>query len=339
MKSFVGLLLVATGVLAGCTSSERKLEDSSLPITPTDAPEASANEQLPAVSPPSLSLDQAGKLPRQVAETQSTLLLELTQLPSESDAEQGDGLLWGLRRRVLAEEISALGNQHPWAGHYASASTTDTYIAVTVAPRAGYTKELVGWKSNVFESGRVRSDGDKITLVPTYYHEESALPLMSREVLRPIRWGDYRFLLESDDLLRFCDAVNSGDPVGSYFLFGAFLMRDRQWSFLDGRPEVRPELPAEFERFVFDEPLKTRVVRVLTDRSTPTVLLDIGTSQGVFESMTLFGSSTDFGMLTVTRVFETSCEASFFNPPRFEEQLVGALVSSRRPVPEASKAK
>jgi hypothetical protein len=256
---------------------------------------------------------------------------EVTQQHSDPPAPEGTDLNWDLRRRVLDEEISSLGSEHPWAGHYATAVTTDTYFAVTVAPRAGYTKALVGWTANIFESGRVRSLEDRITLVPTYFDLDPPLG-RSPEDLWPVRWGDHTYLLESDEMIPFCNAVNSGDPVGTFW-FSGFLLRDREF-WVDRRPEKRPELPVQFERFIFDEPLVARVAQTLSARR---VVLDVGSAQGVFETMPFFGDASSGGLFVVHKVLETTCEASCTATEHFREPHIGQSISSRRPPQDSTE--
>jgi hypothetical protein len=251
-------------------------------------------------------------------------------------ADEVTELNWDLRLRVLDEEISALGTDHPWAGHYATGVLTDTYDTLSIAPRAGYTKALVGSTSNVFESGGVRSDEHKITLDATFFHDESALPLMSPQVLWPVRWGECRFLLESDEMLRFCNGVNSGDPLNTFW-FQGFYLRDRG-SMPDVPPATRPELPLELGRYVFDEPLVARVVKVLSDRPGRVVLLDVGRIQGVFETMWLFGEAPIGGVFVAHEVLNRTCEASFgATDGGSTEPQVGQAVSSRRPAQTPSR--
>ena len=174
LKSSGGLLLLATGVLVGCTSSEKELADSSQPSSSSEAPEASESELQPSISPIPAPLDEG-----------------------EFEA----------RRSAVKAEIDQLGPQHPWAGVYRRFGV-DAGTTLMVAPQSGYVKAYsVLSRESARSYGTARYGAGTLLLEPEFPLTGSASKPIE---LIHVTWGDLQVLLTEFDMAPFCNAVNGG---------------------------------------------------------------------------------------------------------------------------------
>jgi hypothetical protein len=224
------------------------------------------------------------------------------------------------RRSAIDAEIAKLGTKHPWAGVYSSLSV-DTSLEIAIAPENGY---VVG----ACACGRVHARDGRLVLDAEF--SNSNLWRSSRELV-PVSWGDRRYLLAEDELLEFCNRVNSGSELSNPSR--GLMIRSR-----DAKAFGKPELPIEFQARIFDEPLVAKVVSKseaeLTNEqglSKRLVVLDVGRTRGAFEKMRVYRSSPNEMFALVETVHETTCEASYAGDPSFADLPIGAEFSTRRP--------
>jgi hypothetical protein len=101
---------------------------------------------------------------------------------------------------------------------------------------------------------------------------------------RCVRWGAGRHLVPPDRLVQFCDAVASGDSREVGLFLG--MAGERKWP-----PAGRPEVPAEYRKYLDAKPVVARVKTVL---GTPSpdgyadeahVVLSAGSAEGVRPGM------------------------------------------------------
>lgn len=189
------------------------------------------------------------------------------------------------RRDQILREIDA-GKAGAWAGWYTSFHGETTSTGFLWAPESGYLQFVARDNATLDDVsyGRVAMEGTTVRLLPeipigkdvhsfnTLYGEFFA-----------IRWGSGRYLVPTDRLVRFCDAVSSGDPSE----VGQFLCIDRgnAWP-----PAAMPDVPEEYRKYLDARPIVARVKsisRVQTDQDVTynRIVLSAGSADGVRTEM------------------------------------------------------
>jgi hypothetical protein len=158
------------------------------------------------------------------------------------------------------------------------------------------------------------------------FSAEKAEPFVDRSQiphpkLFPVRWGKRSYLLEEDQLLDFCNAVNLGlEPRNN--MHGPFYVRilETDRSRIDGQIEGAPDLPGAWKPFLLSTPLSGKITEVLKEgRAT----VDIGSEGGLREGMRLFvtGKKEDagpfarhYGIVKVVSIEARQCTVEFIRP-------------------------
>lgn len=127
--------------------------------------------------------------------------------------------------------------------------------------------------------------------------------------LTPVKWGDQRWLVPTNQLELFANAVNSG----SWQDYGAFFVRGSEQGENEDMPNEQPEIPERFKYILNREPLTAKVVEVgeKTDVWHPNLTIDIGRNEGVVVGMSFWstGLSNTSVKISVVQVSENRAEA------------------------------
>ena len=241
------------------------------------------------------------------------------------------------RTQAIADEMRNL-QDHAWAGEYFHGDGLGVNVSLLLAPESGF---VFIWRGclGVYDRnyGPVTQDGDDVTLHCEFANHRQGFRGIATS-LRPIRWGERRYLIPDDQMIEFCNAVNSG--VERDGASGRFLIRIRDGERV--RPVVgNPELPEPYARLLLEDEIRGTVteIRETTTRSgrsgikfiNTDVTLDIGTAQGVFEGMELYVHETEsIQTVRVTKAGERTSVAHVqrIDSPR-PRAKVGWKVSSR----------
>jgi hypothetical protein len=111
--------------------------------------------------------------------------------------------------------------------------------------------------------------------------------------LRPTRWGDRLYLIDSADTLDFCNLVNSGSEPRQE-AHGLVFLRDKDWE----RPVAgSPDIPETWRSFLLSAPVRGQIIKTL---STRRAVIDKGESDGLKPGMELYWQGPDFLPYRVT---------------------------------------
>jgi hypothetical protein len=124
-----------------------------------------------------------------------------------------------------------------------------------------------------------------------------------------VRWGKRVYLIPSDRMLSFCNAINLGlEPRAD--MHGQFFLRVTRGQ---GRrapvpAEGAPGLPAAWEHFLLKEPLHGVVTGVVPEG---VVTINLGSKDGIRVGMELWveEAAATFATITVAEVSEAKCTA------------------------------
>jgi hypothetical protein len=110
--------------------------------------------------------------------------------------------------------------------------------------------------------------------------------------LVPVRWGQRHYLIPTDGMIRFTNAVNAGREPDTLFggRSGGFLLRNGD----EKKPvEGLPDIPSEYLNYILKEPLTARISSIGESRMEKSsrvtrVTLNVGGADGLQKGMELF---------------------------------------------------
>lgn len=144
-----------------------------------------------------------------------------------------------LRRRINAENCEH--ENHPWAGDYFAGDGLGFKGSFVISPTLGFAFEFRGCLGLYDQNyGVVTYANDRLHLSFAFEHENNGLQCIA-PVLIPVIWDSRRYLIPANDVVGFCNDINSGvEPRGA--INGNYLLRRG-----DERKPVRalPQLPDE----------------------------------------------------------------------------------------------
>ena len=219
-------------------------------------------------------------------------------------------------RKDMADEIPNLG-AHAWAGEYYKGSGLGN-LHLWVAPKSGFLYEwhgCLGLFDRNYGAASLSADG-RVLLSPTHPTATSGVKELATDYYL-LHWGKRTYLIATNEVIHFCNAVNSGaEPRQG--MHGAFFLRDGD----DALPaEGLPDVPEPYRHYLLDTPFTTTIAAVggNLDRPHPGVMQRIpvtiaaGRSDGAWKDMELYINSpeqTSFHILTLTEVGETQSQGS-----------------------------
>lgn len=259
---------------------------------------------------------------------QTPLLQPPVTNPRQPSAE--DQAEFGRRRNNILAELNRLPN-HEWAGDYYLGGGSGLYISLQLAPESGFAFYSSGCVIGIYEiqAGTVEWSAGKVRLRPMLAKVSDGLFREFREYY-PVKWGNRRYLIGEDEMLRFANEINQGlEPGVSIFRYRClFLVRE---SDLSKKTEGQPALPEQFRHYVLKKPIRAEVIAVgpsntkkvegvsgLWGRFTE-VTLNVGSTRGVFVGMEFraFHPKDVYASGQVTRVEADRCTVLI------EESLTG----------------
>jgi hypothetical protein len=212
------------------------------------------------------------------------------------------------KSQKIENEIAQL-KDHLWAGRYYHGDGLGVNVSLILAPENGFTVTWHGCLGLYDQNhGTVDWDGKRIKLSFAYDLQEGYIGHYASEY-KPIRWGERVYLIPTDEMIEFCNAVNDGrEPRNGSW--GWFFLREND---TDKEATGKPMLPEEFMPYLLDEPIDTIIVSIKDIREgdkITTVVIDKGTRDGLLPGMILdiIKPERVFGKMKLTVVEETQSE-------------------------------
>jgi hypothetical protein len=220
------------------------------------------------------------------------------------------------KRQQILTEIQQLGN-HDWTGDYFAGDGLGARLSLLIAPASGYLFEWHGclrlYNRNY---GAVTSKDGRLRLSFTFENKREGFQGIAPELV-PVRWGTRRYLVPADDLVGFCNDVNSGSEPRDWLVGSYFLRRGDEKKMVRGRPDI----PQEYRSYVLAKPINATILTVGTStlqtsradwkfKDTP-LTLDAGSKQGLKVGMRLEVTEPDlvFESVRITKVEDNRAEA------------------------------
>jgi hypothetical protein len=207
------------------------------------------------------------------------------------DTDAAEDAAKQLRERIQAE--AAALPDHPWAGEYYLGDGLGNNVRVALAPSAGCLFERRGCLGLYDRNyGAVTEIKGTIRLSFKLKNVREGSQGIAEEFV-PVAWGERHYMIPADDLLGFCNDVNSGiepreGPLGSYLL-----------RYGDEKKTVSgfPILPKKYQQYLLTEPITAQIISInaVSTRTSgakwrykdTTVTLDGGKNKGLWEGMTM----------------------------------------------------
>jgi len=224
------------------------------------------------------------------------------------------------KSQQIEKEIAQL-KDHPWAGQYYFGDGLGANVSLTLAPENGFT---IIWRGcmGLYDQnhGTVEWDRDKNTLKMSFAFEvEKGYAGRYASEYKPIRWGERVYLIPTDEIVQFCNEINSGSEPRKGVHGQSFLRRGDEKKEVQGKPE----LPKEFMSCLFDKPVNAVIVSVKDVRETrditdspvfiTTVVINKGKKEGLVPGMQLYVMEPKdlVERMKLTKVEETQSEGEF----------------------------
>jgi hypothetical protein len=245
----------------------------------------------------------------------------------------------GKAKAMLGEihsEIKSLG-RHEWAGAYYEGDGLGENVSLAIAPKAGYVFEWHGCMGLYDRNyGAVNEVNGRLRLTSTFKNSHEGFEGLAEEFI-PIWWGKRRYLVPSNDVVGFCNAVNGGSEPRSG-RHGRYLLceGDEKKKFIGW-----PAVPVEFKPYLLPHPVKGEIVAIskVTTRPSSTkkhftgtaITLNVGRKNGLLPGMELYVTKPDDLVMSVTvsQVEETSARGIMTQSGDDKSPRVGWELSTR----------
>ncbi len=229
-------------------------------------------------------------------------------------------------KKVLIDEELNASTAHPWAGRYYYGDGLGVNVALSLAPESGFAFTWNGCLGlyDLNYGDVVEVDG-KIRLIFKYPNDRRGFQGIAPELI-PIVWGERHYLISTDEVLRFANAINAGfEP--SETIGGSFLLKEGdQLKAVKGQPT----LPSPYSEYLLKESIQAEISfikesHIEKDARITTLILNVGSDQGVKPGMEfyVYSPSTVFEWARITTVDNSNSKAEIIQ--RLADEKYGRL--------------
>jgi len=238
----------------------------------------------------------------------------------ERDAKVSTGSIEASSAREdrIKKELEGL-KDHPWAGEYYYGDGLGVNVRLTIAPKSGFAFTWSGCMGLYdLNYGEINESNGRIKLLFEHPNKREGFQGIASELI-PVLWGERHYLIPSDKMVEFTNAVNAGFEPCTMFC-SSFLLKEG-----DKKKKVSggPNIPDEFLSYLIKKPIKVGIVSVgestiKKHTDIPTMLwrttrvrFDAGSLKGIKVGMGFHVTSPEriSESATVTKVEENFSEA------------------------------
>ncbi len=192
--------------------------------------------------------------------TTTAIRSETAQKPElPRNAEDGGSLPKSIQQRseAIEHELAGLPN-HPWAGSYYEGDGLGANIRLLMAPDHGVTATWHGCMGLYgANEGLVAARADGSLQFDFLWRNQETFGGFAEQLL-PVTWGERHYLVSTQHLLDFVDAINTGDEPRQQ-AYGMFLLRAGD----EDKPTAGlPNLSAQYLALLRTEPAEFAVTSV-----------------------------------------------------------------------------
>jgi hypothetical protein len=241
------------------------------------------------------------------------------------------------RERLILEELATLKGDE-WSGEYSYGNNLSRNQRLLIAPKSGFVFTSFTHRGIYDRNyGEIERTDNSFKLTFKFPNYRGIGEWMGEELLL-VRWGELHYLIASDGVVDFCNAINAGreppekittangEAQASRLLSGFLLRVGDENKTVSGLPKI----PDQFLEYLLDNPIETTIASVgeskteksadsqLINRSTR-MTLAAGHGQGVRKGMEFFihNPAADDDRATILEVNKDTSDAvvdqSFFS--------------------------
>jgi len=241
-------------------------------------------------------------------------------------------------RENIRTELKGCPN-HRWAGEYYYGDGLGTNVHLMLAYRYGYLFEWYGCMGLYDRNfGAVSETAGKIRLSFTFENKRDFYRGIAEEFII-ISWGERKYLIPTDDIIGFCNDINSGLEPRKQISGSNYLLKMG-----DEEKEVSgfPYIPKEYKEYLLERPIEAEIVDVGSYTLRPfvgkmnfkdiAVTVNAGKNDGLLPGMELHVIKPDkiFETVKITKVDHEKSEGVMTQrDERKGNPLVGWNLSTR----------
>ena len=227
----------------------------------------------------------------------------------------------GRRATAIDAELKPL-EQHPWAGSYYFGDGLGVNARLKLAPKSGFTfiwRGCLGVYDRNYGVVLLKKDGG-LKLLPHFENSQAGFRGFATDLI-PVLWGERHYLIPTDEMVAFCNDVNSeSEPRRG--MHGMYFLRDGDHE----KPIAgKPSVPKKYQAYMLDKPIFATITAVGDTKEVPgcggikfrttKVTLDVGRAEKVQPGMTFEviwkGENYLSGTAHVTTVDEHTSQAEY----------------------------
>ena len=191
-------------------------------------------------------------------------------------------------RRKIDKEITKLNDEH-WAGHYYLGGGTGVNIYLDISPKSGFVLEWQGCMGRYDRNyGKVKVENGIIYLEFEIWNMKQGFQGFDSQYL-PVKWGEKRYLIPSEDIIGFCNNINHGREPRTG-CWGSFFLNEEDY---DKKVQGLPDIPEKYKPYILKKPINAKIVKVGktfkknldSDLRYVLVTLNVGLVEGVLEGL------------------------------------------------------
>ncbi len=196
-------------------------------------------------------------------------------------------------RKNIQKEIESL-EDHEWAGEYYHGDGLGVNVSLLIAPKAGY---LFEWKGclGLYDRnyGDVTVNDGTIHLSFSFPNKQEGFQGIAESFI-PVSWDQRKYLIPEQEMIRFCNSINSGYEPRNYIHGRHLLKVGDEEKPVSGKPDV----PEKYNKYLLKQPITAEIISVGKTAMRlgcadikfydTFVTLNIGTKSGLLPGMELY---------------------------------------------------